>query len=281
MLDLLTRAIRSRGGAVEVRPTMPHDGDAVFAETPEDAVVVAAGGDGTLHLAANALVRRGVRRTLAFFPMGTANVFARDAGLPRRIEALADLYLGGTPREYPLGWGSFTGPDGRAEERVFLMMAGAGWDAAVTLDVDPAAKRRFGVLAYATAVLRGLPAREPRFAVRTPGFEDRGVWLIASNGRHYAGPFLVAPDASPWRPELVMTLFARLGRADLAATIVGSWLGRFPEGRVTRRLATAVTLDAPGVPVQMDGDVVGTTPATFAKGRYSLPMILGPGVAAP
>ncbi len=276
----LARALRDQGGAVEVRQTSRHGGDEVFTDTPEDAVVIAGGGDGTLHQAANALFRRGVRRTLALFPLGTANVFAREVGLPRGVEALARLYLTTPPREYPMGWGRFTGAAGRTEERVFLLMAGVGWDAAVSLAVDPGTKKRWGVLSYATAVLRHLPAREPAFRVGTAP-RDQGVWAVASNGRYYAGPFLLAPGASPWRPELVVTVVDRLGPVRLAAIIAGSWLGRFPERWVTRRLETAMTVAAPGVPLQMDGDVVGTTPARLAKEGFSLPMILGPGSTAP
>lgn len=65
-----------------------------------DAVLVVAGGDGTLNAAVGVLAGRGV--TLGVIPRGTFNFFARDRGIPLQTEAALQLLLQGEPRPCPL-----------------------------------------------------------------------------------------------------------------------------------------------------------------------------------
>ncbi|MBF6723614.1 diacylglycerol kinase family lipid kinase, partial [Acinetobacter baumannii] len=104
--------------------------------------VVAAGGDGTTNDVINGL-RPGV--ALGLFPVGTANVLAREVNLPRRPEALARIVLEG--RTMPV-------TPARLNGRRFMMMCGIGYDAWVVDQVNLALKRRLGKLAYVLAMVR-------------------------------------------------------------------------------------------------------------------------------
>src|SRR5205823_13024267 len=104
-------------------------------------VDVAAGGDGTLNAVANGLA--GTNRTLAALRLGTANVLAREIGLPRDPERLAELIAAGPAR--PI-W------PGRVDSRLFLVMASSGFDAETVAAVNPRLKRRLGRLAFAWAI---------------------------------------------------------------------------------------------------------------------------------
>src|SRR4029077_12387156 len=93
-------------------------------------VVVALGGDGTLHEAGNGLA--GTATALGVLPGGSTNVFARTIGLANDpIEATGQLLaaLAGPPRIRKIGLAAMNG-------RYFLFNAGVGFDAAVISQVE-------------------------------------------------------------------------------------------------------------------------------------------------
>lgn len=216
--------------------------------------VVAAGGDGTLNEAANGLGAGSP--PLGVIPLGTANVFAWEMGIPPVPGAVAAAIAGGRTR---------TVRPGEVNGRRFLQMAGIGFDARAVAGVDPALKRRFGKGAYVWSGLRTLlrrPFPPLRGEVAGAPFEARS--LIACKGRLYGGRFVMAPDADPGRASFEVVLMPRGGTAAMlrcgAALALGR-LSRLPGVRCVAAPEVAVT-DPPGEPVQADGDIVARTPAT-------------------
>ena len=61
-----------------------------------DRLVVVGGGDGTISAAASALI--GSKTALGILPLGTLNHFARDLGVPTKLEDAAALIAKGKPR---------------------------------------------------------------------------------------------------------------------------------------------------------------------------------------
>jgi len=84
-------ALERRGCAVVVRRSRGiGDAERLAREAdPEFDVIVAAGGDGTVNAVANGIGENS--RMLAVLPLGSANVLAREIGLPRQTEALSAL----------------------------------------------------------------------------------------------------------------------------------------------------------------------------------------------
>src|SRR3990172_1671493 len=129
--------LRSRGWEVDLETTAAP-GEAVgFARRAAERgplVVVACGGDGTVHEVVNGLA--GSEAVLAAIPGGTANVWARDARLPRRPLEAAQVIEGGRCLRMDLGlieWEAHrqTREARGVESRYFLLMAGIGLDAHV------------------------------------------------------------------------------------------------------------------------------------------------------
>lgn len=79
----------------------PRDRDSLRRLASDYDVLVAAGGDGTVSSVAAAAADAG--RILGVLPTGTLNHFARDAGIPLRLEAAADLLVHGRPAPVDLG----------------------------------------------------------------------------------------------------------------------------------------------------------------------------------
>ena len=138
--DVATRLIA--GGSVVTYSTGATEAACLsearaVAENKAADVIVAAGGDGTVRLAAKAVAGTGI--ALGVIPLGTGNVLAHEAGLPRDAEGLARLLLTGVPRRINTA---------TANGELFLLMAGAGFDGRIIASLDHGLKNRVGKLAF-------------------------------------------------------------------------------------------------------------------------------------
>jgi lipid kinase YegS len=191
LLRGVVRGLREAGHTVEPRLTF-EEGDAAIAaraaaERGVDAVV-SVGGDGTLNEVANGL--NGTDTPLGIIPLGTANDFARQVGIPSDPAEAMALVLGRPPVRIDT-----LALNGRR----FVNVSTAGLGAEATAETPKEAKRALGTLAYAITAMRKLTQLEPhraRFA--GPGFEHRCPFLLfaVGNGRETGGGTALTPRAS-------------------------------------------------------------------------------------
>ena len=261
-------ALERQGCDAVVRRAGPRLGDAERlaheAEADFDAIV-AAGGDGTVQAVVNGLSGRPT--PIGVLPLGTANVLAREIGLPRSVERLAAV-IAAAPAS-PV-W------TGRVAGRAFVMMASAGFDSETVAGVNPELKERAGRLAFAWAVLARLwHYRACELAIGADGVEHRATGLIAAKGRFYAGPFVVAPDAKLAEPTLELVLFHRAGRRAILRYAAALFLGRLPRRNdvtILRARRATVSTGRP-LPMQADGEIVGQLPVTIEIAEHPLFLI--------
>jgi len=267
-LGRFVAALERQGCTVVLRRAGPSPGQverlAGQAEPGFDAIV-AAGGDGTISAVVNGLGGRAV--PFGVLPLGSANVLAREIRLPRAPEALASLITTGPVS--PI-W------PGRVGERAFVMMASAGFDSEIVAALSPELKRRVGRLAFAWGFLVRLwhcPACE--LTVRADGVEYRAAAVVAAKGRHYAGPFVVAPGADLAEPVLELVLLDRRGRWAMLRYATALFLGRVPRlGDIAIvRARQASVAGNRALPVQADGEIVGELPITLAVADRPLLLI--------
>src|SRR5439155_4941932 len=116
--------------------------------------LLVSGGDGSVTEAADVLAGSPV--ALAVLPGGTGNLLALNLGVPSDAEAAMRLALTGEVRPVDVG---------RANGKVFLIMAGVGVDAHMVRDADRNMKERLGVLAYFWAILRNLGRNDTRYDI--------------------------------------------------------------------------------------------------------------------
>jgi YegS/Rv2252/BmrU family lipid kinase len=150
-------------------------------------LIVLAGGDGTLSLAATELA--GKAPALGILPSGTANDFARSLGIPDVLEEAAALIAAGHLREVDVGL---------ADGRPFLNAASIGLSVAVTRRLTQGLKRWAGKLAYPLAAGReALSTRPFRVHLRIDGEHRalRAFQVVVGNGRYHGAGTLLAPDA--------------------------------------------------------------------------------------
>lgn len=208
--------------------------------------VLSYGGDGTLNEVAGGLLGRGI--PLMFVPGGTANAMAYELGIPRDpVKAVAAL-LQGEPR--PISPGLVDG-------RVFMLMAGFGFDATIVKLVTAEFKARLGAMAYVVNGFRALLHPKPEIRVETPLGTLRGVWVVGARSRRYGGMFFVHPRAALTRPELGVVVVNKAMIAPFAFTnlIFGT---RFSNGgiRLEEHATFSISCEEP-VAAQVDGEYLG------------------------
>ncbi|OGL11844.1 MAG: hypothetical protein A3I14_00275 [Candidatus Rokubacteria bacterium RIFCSPLOWO2_02_FULL_73_56] len=228
-------------------------------------VVVVVGGDGTVREVLEALPPGDV--AVAVVPAGTANVLARDLGLPADAAGAAEVILRGRS----------VGLDtARVDGRLCFLAASVGVDA---LAVREVARRRRGPITWGTwaaALARTLRRyRPPRLAVELDGAALPGAFglVIVANCVRYAGVLRLGSDRRLDDGLFEVYLLRAAGRARLIAAVARGLLGALPGGGCERRRARRVRVtSADPAPYQVDGDAGGETPMTLEVGgrRYRL-----------
>jgi len=184
-------AKRAEGWDLHVRPTW-EAGDAQ--RLVEEALagghrhIISGGGDGTLRDIAEALVRAQADASLTILPLGTANDFARAAGVPLVVKQALDLMDGPA---YPVDVGEVDG-------QLFLNMATGGFGSQVTANTSEDLKKVLGGAAYLfTGLSRFSELRAAYGELNGPDFHWRGDLLALGigNGRQAGGGHVLCPTA--------------------------------------------------------------------------------------
>lgn len=184
--------LRERGWTLDVRLTWEGGdaqrlvGEALAAGYGK---VVAGGGDGTLRDVAEAMGLAATQASLALLPLGTANDFARAAGVPLEPQAALDL-LEVPARPIDLG---------RVGYQLFLNMATGGFGSQVTANTSEDLKKVLGAAAYLfTGLSRFSELQAASVELQGPGFQWQGELLALGigNGRQAGGGHVLCPEAT-------------------------------------------------------------------------------------
>ncbi|HEX9148601.1 MAG TPA: diacylglycerol kinase family protein [Thermoanaerobaculia bacterium] len=246
-LELINSPTTAPGHATEiVRSLLPAGLD----------VVAVCGGDGTVSEAACGLV--GSTVPLAILPAGTSNVLARELSIPLQLDPAAKLLLEGVPRLVRVLF---------ANERAFLLWAGVGLDARIMGHMSLVLKRWLGRTGIFFTVADEFFRYEfPRLEVTVDGERHEATFAVVCHAQHYAGPWIIAPDARLDSDELDVMLFSDRSRWQFLSLFRQMQLARggHLRGRLARivrgRTATVRSLETYPIEVQVDGDCVLETP---------------------
>lgn len=243
--------VREKGH--EVTPMVTWEkGDATrFArEAAENGVtaVVAVGGDGTINEVVNGLV--GTATPLGIIPLGTANDFARQVGIPDDPDHAMDVVLRAPATTIDVG---------ELNGRAFLNVSTGGIAAETAADASPEVKARLGALAYAVAGLKKLRTLHPRRAwFSGPGFEYRGEYLTfaVGNGRATGGGTLITPRASVCDGLLDVCIIGPMPRSEVAGAYLMVKRGEHLEHEAVRyaQLPELVVEAQRPLAVNLDGE---------------------------
>ncbi|MGE8407244.1 MAG: lipid kinase YegS [Pseudomonas sp.] len=185
------QALRERGWHLDVRLTWEAGdaqrlvGEALAAGYTH---LIAGGGDGTLRDVVHAMAEASSDASLVLLPLGTANDFARAAGISLEPGAALDL-LEGEARCIDLG---------EVGGQVFLNMGTGGFGSQVTANTSEDLKKVLGAAAYLfTGLSRFSELSAASVTLQGPDFHWEGELLALGigNGRQAGGGHVLCPEA--------------------------------------------------------------------------------------
>ena len=199
--------------------------------------LVVAGGDGTMHQAAQGLA--GGACALGVVPLGTGNDLAGTLGIPADVDAATARALTGGVRRLDLL---------RVGSTVSVSYAGAGFDSTVT-EFANQVKRLRGPLVYVYAVLHTLATFEPpSIRVEHDGgaFAGKAMFAVVANLPRFGGGMRIAPAALPDDGLLDLVIVRELSRLRLLAVFPKVYRGTHvdhPAIRIVRTRRAEISLD--------------------------------------
>ncbi len=230
-------------------------------------MVVVYGGDGTLNEVVNGMAMS--KTTLGILPGGTANIAARELGLPFYPEAAARALPRWTARRIALGratWRTEGGAAPGVRSRYFLNVAGIGFDAHVISSLRETFKRRFGVLAYVAEGVRQISAYSfPLFTCRAGAEEFSASFAAVQRSGRYAGWFPLAPETNLLKSQLTVCGFTSPNRwryLVYACAVLLRLQGKLKDVKLVAASPVICESESP-ISFELDGELVGRLPASF------------------
>ena len=236
-------------------------GGSVDRAAAEYDVLIAAGGDGTVSTVAAAAVRTG--RMFGVLPCGTLNHFARDAGIPRDLEAAAAVIARGHTRDFDVGV---------VNDRVFVNNASLGAYPRMIWARSRARERGLPrPLAMTMAVARtwfDLRSVTARLSVDGRELVRRTPFIFVGNSAYDVSGTDIGTRPCMTDGGLSLYMAPRFGRVDalmLPFHIFFGTLEKHERFEALQAASIVIDLPRPRVSVALDGELrVLTSPLQFA-----------------
>jgi diacylglycerol kinase (ATP) len=232
-------------------------------------VLVVVGGDGSVHEVVNGIVASGCADVeLAVLPRGTGKDFVRSLRIPRDLGAALAVAKEGRARAVDVGRAEFVGWDGSPAVSYFANFAGAGISGAIARRANRSSKAAGGRLSFfwaTVAVFAGWKSAAMTADVDGVHRSGQMFEVLAMNGDYAAGGMWVTPEAEPDDGRLDVLLIGDVTKADFVRTFPKIYRGKHlnhPKIEVLRGRVVDVDADVP-LPIVLDGEQPGTTPARF------------------
>lgn len=241
-------------------------------------LMLALGGDGTLHEVINGLFdQEGPRPTLAFVPLGTGNDLCRALEIHQERARLVRTLVEG--RRVRMDLGRLACDGGTV---YFGCTCSAGFAAEVARRTDElASKSHLRGLSYSLALLLSLARyKSPSGEFLIDGEQHRAPILFnlnLCNTRFYGGGMVAAPRAEPFDGQLEMVSM-ELNRAQVLRALPRNYSGHFDglTGVLQRSFKKLSLTTDPPVLVHADGQIIGRTPLEVEVVPGALEVLLPP-----
>lgn len=220
-------------------------------------LIIAAGGDGTIHAVAKGII--GTQSVLGIIPTGTMNNLAHSLNIPETIPAACVAIANGETRSIDVG---------QVNDQIFIEVAGIGLEAALF----PAAEeiKQSGLFPTIQGILSGLRTlfifKPARLRIALDGRRRRpynAIQLTICNAPFYGVHFQLASEISMDDGFLDAFIYRNFSKLEYLRYVLFLSQGKRPYQPRLKRLrvqSLRVTTDAP-MEIQVDGQPSGFTPA--------------------
>ncbi len=222
--------------------------------------IIVAGGDGTINVCVNAMLRSNIDLPLAIIPSGTANDFASYFDLPSDFDKLLDIALDDCCTYADVG---------KVNNQYFVNMAVVGQGLGISKSTGETMKTLFGLLAYYLKILLEIPqmrSREVTLTTPEKVYREKMFFMIVMNGESVSGFKKMSPDSKVNDGLFDVLLFRSVSPwkvpAMFFAMVRGSHLN---SGKVLHVRTNSLKVDCETeLPVDVDGEGGAAVPLTFS-----------------
>ena len=236
--------------------------------------IIVSGGDGTINVCVNHMIKNDIHLPLAIFPAGTANDFAYNFGIPTDIREMVDIALGDKLVEADVG---------QVNDKYFINVAAIGSLVDVSQKTDPRLKNTLGTMAYYLKGISEVPALKPlpmKFVTDDKVFDEKIYFMVVMNGKSAGGFKKLALDSSINDGLLDVMIFKKMNVVELATTTLKVLRGRHIGDKnidffQTRKLRLETNAN---VSTDIDGEEGGGFPMDFSVLKSRLKIFVAPDV---
>jgi diacylglycerol kinase (ATP) len=249
------------GGADWVETSSPGHGTELARQAGLDGyeLVVAMGGDGTVHEIANGLMQLPAeqRPVLGIVPLGSGNDFSFSAGVSEKADLALRQALGGTP--HPVDIGIYE--DEKGHRMFWTNAVGMGFDSIVTIN-SRSMPFLHGYPVYFASVLKTIAFNYRPFKIKASldgrDMEDELIMMVLCNGKREGGGFHVAPTSKTDDGIFNLLNIKRISRLQMVNTLVHFMKGtQFSLPYVTAGQFKKITLQADHpLVIHVDGEII-------------------------
>lgn len=260
LATMLQSIIERHGGGSWAATEYPKHANELAEQAAQDGfdIVVALGGDGTVHEVINGLMRAPAdkRPLLAAVPLGSGNDFCSNNGILEDVELAMQRVYSGEPKTIDLG--HVIDNTGRSE--YIDNTLGVGFDASVTIHSLQITRLK-GFSMYLWAVIQTILRNHdaPRMSITTDHetIEQEVLMMVLCNGPREGGGFHVAPEATPDDGLFHYAMIQRVSRAmmfRLIPEVMNGTHGRFKQVRMGHFRELKLISEEP-ITIHIDGEI--------------------------
>jgi diacylglycerol kinase (ATP) len=233
-------------------------------------LVIAVGGDGTVNEVVNGLMDEGggCRTALGIISAGTQNDIAHMLGIPRDYYRACQLFRNFETVRIDIGAAECT-LHNQIKRRYYINTAGIGFVTDVIEGSIPYTRFKVvgGSIPYAIGVIpKVIDYRNKDVLICIDGEkrEERDFSIVVNNGR-YLGGGRAFPSATPYDGLLDVAIIGNMTKMEALLNFPLFFTGTYYDPqKIMLRKARNVIIDSPQrLPIQIDGEIVGQTPAVF------------------
>jgi len=245
-------------------------------------VIIAAGGDGTVHQVVNGMLEgREPHHTLpalVVYPLGTGNDFARSLNIYTDSNQLISLLTNFKVKQVDVGIVTFTNTTGESEGRYFVNVADVGMGPEVVKRVLNSKRLLGSGVSYYLAILSTFFKYKPVEVTATAsGWNWQGKLrtLAIANGNFYGHGLCIAPDAKPDDGIFESFICGDASTVDFILQSNNLRQGKYiKHPKVVYNKTKDITLQSTALcSIEADGEWLGTLPATVKMAAHKIQLL--------
>lgn len=233
-------------------------------------VLVAIGGDGTLHEVINGIfdAEKSGDCIFSFIAAGSANDFQKTMKGETSLKSIFQKLASSSFKKVNVGGILFTNNEGNQEKRYFLNIASLGMGYEVMKEVNKKATKMSADLSYSSAIIKTFISYQNKLIschTRRWSWQGKIKLMAMANGKYFGSGLCIAPEANPYKSCLEVTIVGDVSLWTYLKKLLPLKRGKtIKHPQVIYKSCSEIEVKSKEVcGIEADGEVIGVTPAKF------------------